>query len=310
MQHVMWLVQHHGLLIVLGTVLLNGAGIPIPSYPILMMAGALMLTDGPSPLVILLTAAVAAMFADLGWYLAGAHFGRRIPAFLCKLSLSPDSCVRQTETVYIRAGPLALLFARFVPGLGNIAVVLSGILGVGLPLFLLLDALGAALYFTVPIILGRLFHDTIDSLLLTLTRLGQYGLMLVAVALAIYLLGRWIRRRLFIRQLRMDRISVSELAVLIDRGESPVIFDVRTAEARLRDGIIPGSLAAHHSDIATALEAYPHEIEVVVYCSCPNEASAATAARHLKRAGFKKIRPLLGGIEAWSQAGRAIEIPN
>jgi rhodanese-related sulfurtransferase len=108
----------------------------------------------------------------------------------------------------------------------------------------------------------------------------------------------------------MDRISVSELAALIDRGESPVIFDVRTAEARLRDGIIPGSLAAHYSEIATALEAYPREIEVVVYCSCPNEASAATAARHLKRAGFKKIRPLLGGIEAWSQAGRAIEIPN
>jgi hypothetical protein len=44
-----------------------------------------------------------------------------------------------------------------------------------------------------------------------------------------------------------------------------------------------------------------------VYCACPNEESAATAAKHLKRAGFKKTRPLLGGIDAWIQAGHGIE---
>ena len=44
-----------------------------------------------------------------------------------------------------------------------------------------------------------------------------------------------------------------------------------------------------------------------MYCACPNEELAATAAKHLKQAGFEKIRPLLGGIEAWVEAGHPIE---
>ena len=78
-------------------------------------------------------------------------------------------------------------------------------------------------------------------------------------------------------------------------AKKAVIFDVRPSEARLRDGIIPGALAAHPDDIDAILASYPPDIEIVIYCACPNEASAATAARHLKRVGFKKIQPLLGG---------------
>jgi rhodanese-related sulfurtransferase len=56
------------------------------------------------------------------------------------------------------------------------------------------------------------------------------------------------------------------------------------------------------------LEDHDRDAEVVVYCSCPNEATAAVAAKHLKKAGFKKIRPLLGGIEAWVKAGHKLVV--
>jgi rhodanese-related sulfurtransferase len=204
---------------------------------------------------------------------------------------------------------MALLFAKFVPGLGNIAVVLSGIVGLTLPLFLLLDALAVAIYFGLPVVLGYIFHDAIEAFLVTFARLGQYGLLLIVVGVGLYVLTRWIQRQRFIRQLRMDRISVDELTTMIKKGETPIIFDVRAAEARIREGIIPGSIAAQASDLSTILASYTTDVDVVIYCSCPNEASAAAAARHLKRAGFTKIRPLLGGIEAWTQAGHAIEIP-
>jgi rhodanese-related sulfurtransferase len=46
-----------------------------------------------------------------------------------------------------------------------------------------------------------------------------------------------------------------------------------------------------------------------VYCACPNEESAATASKHLRQAGFTKIRPLLGGIDAWVEAGHPVERP-
>jgi rhodanese-related sulfurtransferase len=172
-----------------------------------------------------------------------------------------------------------------------------------LPVFLVLDVLGGMAFVTVPVVLGRIFHDAVDSILVTLARLGHYGGILLAVVIVLYIAVRWFKRWSFIRQLRMDRITVTELAELIHDGKDPVILDVRPADARIRDGIIPGARFAHPADIESAMTQYPHDTQIVIYCSCPNEASAATAAQHLRRAGFRTIRPLLGGIEAWSKAG-------
>jgi rhodanese-related sulfurtransferase len=194
-----------------------------------------------------------------------------------------------------------------VPGLGYVSVALSGITRVNLALFILLDAIGATFYVGLAIALGRLFHNAIDAILATLMRLGELGVALVVVAFLAYLALRWIERQLFIRRLRMDRISVDELAGMIDGGQTPVIFDVRDRAVRARDGIIPGAIGAHTTDIIGQLKDYPRDVEIVIYCACPNEASAAVAAMHLKRAGFRKIRPLLGGIDAWATAGRPLE---
>jgi rhodanese-related sulfurtransferase len=46
---------------------------------------------------------------------------------------------------------------------------------------------------------------------------------------------------------------------------------------------------------------------VIVYCACPNEASAARVAKLLKQRGYTRVRPLLGGMDAWVGAGYAIE---
>jgi rhodanese-related sulfurtransferase len=147
-------------------------------------------------------------------------------------------------------------------------------------------------------------------MLFTLTDLGKIGGLIVLAAIGLYLLTKWWRRRLFIRQLRMDRITVAELRKLIDDGQEIVILDVRPKEIRAQEGTIPGAVSAHPADIDPALKTYPRDMEIVVYCACPNEESAATAAKHLRQAGFKKIRPLLGGIDAWVRAGHTIERPS
>lgn len=307
MHQITALIQHYGLIVVFLSVLADQGGAPLPSYPVLLIAGALSLAGG-APIPAILAAAVAgSVLADLMWYAAGARLGRRVLALLCRFTLSPDSCVRQTETMFARMGPWTLLFAKFVPGLGYVSVALSGITRVNLALFVLLDAIGGAIYVGLAIALGRLFHNAIDAILATLMRLGELGIALVVVAFLAYLALRWIERQLFIRRLRMDRISVDELAEMIDGGQTPVIFDVRDRAVRARDGIIPGAIGAHTTDIVGALKDYPRDVEVVIYCACPNEASAAVAAMHLKRAGFRKIRPLLGGIDAWATAGRPID---
>ena len=301
-------IEHYGVLVIFVSVLLDLGGAPIPSYPVLLLAGALSLSGGASVPAVIATGVVAAIAADLAWYFAGARLGNRVLSLLCRFTLSPDTCVRQTQNTFARMGLWSLFFAKFVPGLGYVSVALSGITGLSLPVFILADGVGDVLYIGLPVVLGRVFHNAIDSVLSTLLQLGGAGLVIVGGLFVLYIAARWIERQAFARRLRMDRISVEELVEMIDGGKTPIILDVRPSAVRLREGMIPGAIAAHVDEIKEILGRYPRDAEVVVYCACPNEASAAVAALHLKRAGFKKIRPLLGGIEAWSQAGRLLEV--
>lgn len=307
MDTIVSLIQHYGLLVIFANLLLEEAGLPIPSIPAVMVAASMTGQTHYGIAGIVLAGTAGALLADIAWYRSGRRYGRRVLNLLCRVSLSPDSCVRQTESMFVKAGPLALVFAKFVPGLANVCVALAGITRLRFRTFLALDALGAALYVGGVALLGVLFAGAIEDALATLESLGLYGLLVVLGLLAVYLLVRWWQRRLFIRQLRMDRVTVDELIRMVDSGDEPVILDVRTREARALDGIIPGAIGAYPAENEPLILAFPRDREIVVYCACPNEASAALAAKHLKSAGFKRIRPLLGGIDAWVGAGHPLE---
>jgi membrane protein DedA with SNARE-associated domain/rhodanese-related sulfurtransferase len=284
--------------------LLAEGGLPLPTWPTLLAAAA---TAGSVELAEIVAAGFAGiMAADVAWYRGGRKHGRRALQFICRISLSPDSCVRQTEANFLRLGPWSLVATKFIPGLSNLTVAVAGIARTRLPVFLVLNSIGALLFVGVPVVLGHLFHDAVADVLTTLAALGKAGAVLVAAAFGLYLVSKWWQRWQFARQLRMDRITVAELAAMIERGGEPVILDVRPTPIRRRDGIIPGSLPAAIDELDPRILGAIRDREIVIYCACPNEASAAFAAKHLKQAGFKKIRPLLGGIDAWEAAGHTI----
>jgi membrane protein DedA with SNARE-associated domain len=287
-------------------VLLNQAGLPLPALPTVLMAAALS-ANHPNQLAAVFVAGVSgALIGDLVQYWCGRRFGRRILALVCKISFSPDFCVSQSETLLAKVGPRSLLFAKFLPGISLIAVAMAGITGMPIRLFLLLDGIGASLYVGTANALGWVFNDAIASACSRLAEFGLWGILAALGALGLYLVAKWIRRQLFIRSLRMHRITVHELRRLIDEGNELLILDVRPPDMRAAGGIIPGALGAHPAEIDAIMSAYSGEQETIVYCACPNEASAAAAAKHLRQAGFKKIRPLLGGIDAWVQAGQPV----
>jgi membrane protein DedA with SNARE-associated domain/rhodanese-related sulfurtransferase len=306
MQYVISIVEQHGLLLVFLSVLLAEIGMPLPALPLLMTAATLVTPRGIEVPEIILAGVAGCLIADLAWYWGGKRYGHRVLGLLCKISLSPDFCVRKTETAFARVGPWSLLFTKFFPGLSTISVAMAGVTKMSLPAFLLLNGIGALLFVGVPVVLGSIFQDAIANVLFTLRNFGQFGVLFVLAALVLYLLARWWRREAFIRQLRMDRITVGELLGLIGQGREPVVFDVRSKEARSQEGMIPGAVPLDSGLTDALVAGYSREREIVVYCSCPNEASAAAVARQLKRAGFKKIRPLLGGIDAWVQAGQPL----
>jgi rhodanese-related sulfurtransferase len=59
-------------------------------------------------------------------------------------------------------------------------------------------------------------------------------------------------------------------------------------------------------DVAKHIKDLRRDRDIILYCACPSEASAARVARILMNNGFKKVRPLQGGLDAWVAAGYAV----
>jgi membrane protein DedA with SNARE-associated domain/rhodanese-related sulfurtransferase len=308
LQHIAPGAESYGLLIIFLNALLAQAGLPLPAFPILMIAGALSQTGGQI-LGIIGAGFSGSVIADLAWYWSGKRLGQRVMRLLCKMSLSPDLCVRHTETMFLKVGPWSLLFAKVFPALSTISVAMAGATKMPLVRFLALDVIGTLAFVSAAVAVGRIFQDEVTDILLVLSNVGKRSIWFVLAIFILYLLARWWRRRLFIRQLAVGRITVEELRMLIREGRTPLILDVRPKGLRAQEGIIPGAVAAPPDEIDAVVANYPHDSEIVLYCACPNEASAAIAAKRLQRAGFSKIRPLLGGIDAWVEAGQPLARP-
>jgi membrane protein DedA with SNARE-associated domain/rhodanese-related sulfurtransferase len=299
----------HSLAIAFVNVLLVQLGLPVPAYPALIVTGALIARADQSPLALLGAAVAGCLVADIAWYLGGRAYGGRVVRSVCRISLSPDSCVRQTEALFARWGPASLLIAKFVPGFGTIATALAGRNRLPFVVFVVLDALGSALYAGVAIGLGVVFRGAVGGVLAVLAEMGRIGVAAIVVALLLFIAARWWQRHRLLRELRMTRISVGELAELMSSAAAPTVLDVRTLESRRRDGTIPGSIHWAPARDATAADDVARDREVVVFCACPNEISAARVARDLRRAGFRHVRPLHGGIDAWIGAGLPVDWP-
>ena len=298
----------HVLLTLSGAVLLHQLGAPIPALPFLIWAGA---AAGGDAALLAQSFALATLLGTLGnapWYWAGRRYGYRVLRVVCRVTISPDSCVRRTESAFERRGPAMLVFARLLPGLGAVAAPLAGAFGVGTATFVRYDLLGSALRAAVGLALGMVFHDEVDWLLEQLATLGGHAMLAVGLLLAAYVAYRLAQRWLFLRSLRMARIDAFELAEMMRRGDDPVVLDVRTRSHRLADGRqIPGAHAVDLDALESTLAEVPRGREVVVYCACPNEATAARVALQLRARGFQRVRPLTGGIDAWVSAGHAFD---
>jgi membrane protein DedA with SNARE-associated domain/rhodanese-related sulfurtransferase len=256
-------------------------------------------------------ATLAAMGANCLWFLAGRQLGRRVLATLCRISISPDTCVRQNELSFARRGVVTLLIAKFVPGLSILAPPIAGALGMRARTFILFNLLGSVCWAGVSLLVGRAFAPQIDELLASLARLGNVALAVAGAAVAAYVGWRLWRRARVKRELsHFERVEPDEVAALRRQGAGLVVVDVRAMAPGLPvDARIPG---ARHLDMANlspdALAHWPASGEFVTYCACPNDASAVRAAQWLQQQG-RHARVLHGGIAAWVAAGHEVEVP-
>lgn len=308
MQELIDLVARYGLALVFLNVLAEQVGLPIPAVPTLIVAGAAAAAGKLSAAAVFGVAVVACYIGDGLWFAGGRLYGRRVLRLLCKVSLSPDSCVRQSEYHFERWGKAVLIVSKFVPGLSAVTPPLAGAMRMGWPSFIVLNGIGIALWTAIPIGAGMLFSGQIERVVEKIENYGLAAVELIGALVAAYIAVKWWERQRFYKALRLARITVEELRGLMDKGKQPVVVDVRSDVARKADRRwIPGAIPMDTDVVDARLMALPKDRDVIFYCTCPNEASAAQVAKRLIELGYTRVRPLAGGLDAWVEAGNQVE---
>lgn len=285
-------------------VLAEQMGLPVPAGAMLLGAGALAGSGRMNFAAAFVVSTVAVGFCDALWYQLGRHGGVTVLRWICRISLEPDSCVHQTQVRFERHGESVLLFAKFVPGLNAVAPPLAGLSRMPLRQFAIFDGIGIILWTGGYLGAGYLFSGPLIRAVVRFSYLGRGVLSVIAAVLLFYIGLKYFNRRRFLRKLRVARITPEELHQRMENQEKPLVVDLRhSMELNAEPETIPGAIRMDPGELEEAFDAIPRDREIVLFCSCPNEASSAQMALRLRHLGITRIRPLAGGLAGWRASG-------
>ena len=261
-------IVRHGEVFVFLYVLADQLGVPVPAVPALLAMGALAGVGKINVGLALGLAVAASLLADTAWYVLGRTRGGGVLRLVCKVSLEPDSCVRRTEEVFVRHGIRALIFSKFVPGLSTVAPPLAGVVGVSFTRFAAYSALAGLLWAGAWGGLGYLAGDALERVVSASGRLGTTLVGLVASAVVVWVVVKWLQRRRFLRSLRIARIGPEALKAALEANPPPLVIDLRSAlDLESTPYVIPGALRIAPEDLERRHAEIRRDREVVLYCT-------------------------------------------
>ena len=298
----------YGYILLFVWVLVEQLGIPLPATPLLVAAGALSAEHKISFPICLLVGIAACIVSDVSWFLVGRRYGHHVLRILCKLSMEPTVCVRKTQDSFGRSGDRTLMVAKFVPGLATLAPPVAGQNGMAMGRFLFFDGIGATLWVGALLIAGRLFGDAIKRDPRLLGWVGHFFIALLLLAIVGFFLGRVYRQRRFLSKLVQSRLEPEALKKQLDAGEQVFIVDLRHPLELIPDPFtLPGALHFSPDALAARIGEIPRDRDIVLYCTCPSEATAAKTAMTLHKLGIDRVRPLRGGFDEWKRLGYPLD---
>jgi membrane protein DedA with SNARE-associated domain len=192
-----------GYLAVVGLVLIEDFGVPVPGETVLILAA---VYAGAGRLNILLVALFGFCGAVLGDNIGFAigHFGGRplIERYGRYIFLTPERIERATG-FFDRHGGWIIIVARFIEGLRQANGIIAGMSGIHWARFLVFNVIGAALWVTVWTTVGYFSGSHIDTIYNDATRYTTY----LAIALGALLLAYIARRVLRVRRARAPKAT-------------------------------------------------------------------------------------------------------
>ena len=258
----------HGYLVLFGSVLAQQLGVPLPSTPFIVAAGALAHSGQLSFAAALVVGCCAAMMADIVWFEIGRLRGARVLQFLCRISLEPDYCERRTDNTFARYRAKTLIVGKLVPGISTIATPMAGVYGLSRSRFLIFDGLGIILWIGTFELLGYLFSDQLEDVVAYASRFGGLLTVMLASGLVAYVVWKYVQRRRFLRSLRIARITPEELRSELDAGADFVIVDLRhTLDDESEPRMLPGAIRLPAEELEQRGAELPRNRPLVLYCS-------------------------------------------
>jgi membrane protein DedA with SNARE-associated domain/rhodanese-related sulfurtransferase len=299
---------HYIYVILFVWILAEQLGVPIPSTPLLLTAGTLTGTHKAHLSLVLLVVVFACAISDTIWYMLGKKYGGTVVKLLCRLSMESATCVRRTTNIFTQYGSKALLVAKFVPGLSTVAAPIAGQTAMPYHLFMAYDMGGALLYALTLTLAGRFFGDALEKNPHALTAIGHSAGLLFVLLLVGFFAYRIFKQQAFLKSVRGAKIEPDELKAMLDDGQKVFIVDLRHPLDFLPDPrVLPGAVRYSPTSIAAHKEELPRDRDVVLYCTCPSEATSGKVALALRKQGVYRVRPLRGGFDEWKKLGYPLE---
>jgi membrane protein DedA with SNARE-associated domain len=185
----------YGYLAVVGLVLIEDFGVPVPGETVLILAA---VYAGAGRLNVALVALLGFCGALLGDNIGFAigHFGGRrlVERYGRFIFLTPARLDKATD-FFERHGGKIIIVARFVEGLRQANGIIAGTSGMRWSRFLVFNAIGAALWVAVWTSVGYFSGSHIDAIYSDATRYSTYFGIVVGAMLLAYISRRVMRNR-------------------------------------------------------------------------------------------------------------------
>ncbi len=295
---------------VFANVLATRLGAPLPVIPVLVVAGSAV-ASGTLPFTHVFAAAVvAALIGDSVWFTAGRKYGRRLIRVIARISLSVDTSVRVTRSLFERFGTPIVAVSKFVPGLALITPPLMGSTRIAPWVFFSWDATGTAAWAAFWLLGGALFERQLGMLIRVLKPHGGTIIDVLVSVAVLYPIYRYVLRWRLRKWLARVYVTAEQLEEMLRSDSPPIVMDARWESIRRQDpyrirgaSIFDLSSMDHAGASGASFAARP----VVVYCDCPNDATARKVCGQLRARGYSNVFVLKGGIDGWVLRGYPIE---
>ena len=270
MDHLLARIAHDGYQIIFLVVLAEALDVPVPAALALIAGGAASASGALHASVVFLISTAALLIGDCIIYFLGRSMGWSLLGFLCKVSVSPETCILRSAEMFYKRGKTTLLIAKFIPGVNTMAPPLAGSMKMRFSQFLRLDLVGASLYALTYIALGYVFRDALRAVARTIGAAGHVAASGVALVLAGYAGYRlWLYQKNRMYRV-VPRVQVEELALKLqsEDAERILLVDVRSHGYYDADADrIKGSMRIEPNKLAEEISKLPKDKDIYLYCT-------------------------------------------